>query len=240
MRTWQGQAGVMSGSDHYLGDLTVGTVADLYVANAFMAATHGPDQPLTSMEFEAGSGDNGEDLSRLVPPEAVDLKLRLCAAQGNRLLNLYLFTGGHNPPLDVPVGDGNDRIAFTGHRHGFAAPIGPEGRENPSYAGAARGFTALRAAGDLLADADEEHDGLALGFVPDHYLTEYHHPASAVRAAQVADLERFRGMGPRDVLARALLLGGFSYPAVDLSAPGADLPPVVALGSPVTLGRTVQ
>ena len=125
-----------SGSDHYLGDLTVQNVADLYVANAFMAAVHGPDQPLTSMEFEAGSGDNGEDLSRLLPPEAVDLKVRLCVAQGNRLLNLYLFTGGHNPPLDTPVGDGNDRIAFTGQRHGFSAPIGPEGQENPSFGAA--------------------------------------------------------------------------------------------------------
>ena len=97
----------------------------------------------------------------------------------------------------------------------------------------------MRAAGDLLADGDEDHDDLALGFVPDHYLTEYHHPASVVRAAQVADLERFRGMGPRDVLARALLLGGFSFPAVDLQSPGA-LPPLVALGSPATLGREVQ
>ena len=49
-------------------------------------------------------------------------------AQGNRLINYYLFAGGHNPPLDEPVGDGNDRIAFTGERHGFAAPIDPEGR----------------------------------------------------------------------------------------------------------------
>ena len=210
--SYRDQPGMTSGSDHYLGDLTVLNVADLYVANAFMAAVHGPDQPLTSMEFEAGSGDYGEDLSRLLPPEAVDLKVRLCVAQGNRMLNLYLFTGGHNPPLATPVGDGNDRIAFTGQRHGFAAPIGPEGQENPSYGRAARAFTAVRAAGDLLADGDEEYDDLALGFVPDHYLTEYHHPASVVRAAQVADLERFRGMGPRDVLARALLLGRLLVP----------------------------
>ena len=58
-----------------------------------------------------------------------------------------------------------------------------------------RSFAAVRAASALLSDSDEESDGFALGFVPDHYLTEYHHPASAVRAEQVADLERFRGMG---------------------------------------------
>jgi beta-galactosidase len=240
IQTWRDQPQMTSGSDHYLGDLTVENVPDLYVANAFTAAALGPDQPLTSMEFEAGSGDYGEDLSRLLPPEALDLKVRLCVAQGNRLLNLYLFTGGHNPPLDTPVGDGNDRIAFTGRRHGSAAPIGPEGQENTSYAAATRAFAAVRAAGALLADGDEENDGLALGFVPDHYLTEYRHPASVVRAAQVADLERVRGMGPRDVLVRALLLGGFSFPAVDLSSPSASLPPVVALASPATLSAAVQ
>ena len=38
--------------------------------NAFMAAVHDAEQPLTSLEFEAGTGDYGEDLSRLVSPEA--------------------------------------------------------------------------------------------------------------------------------------------------------------------------
>jgi beta-galactosidase len=237
---YRDQPQLTSGSDHYLGDLTVENVADLYVGNAFMAAVHGPDQPLTSLEFEAGTGDHGEDLARLVPPEAVDLKVRLCVAQGNRLLNFYLFTGGQNPPLAEPVGDGNDRISFTGQRHGVGAPVDPEGRPGPSYPAMRRVLSTVRAAADLLASSVEEHDGLALAFVPDHYLTEYHHPASAARAAQVDDLERFRGMGPRDVLARALLLGGLSFPAVDLQDPDAALPPVLALGSPSTLDREVQ
>ncbi|ROT28189.1 beta-galactosidase [Micromonospora sp. HM5-17] len=239
---YRGQPQLTSGSDLYLGDLTVGNVADLYVANAFLAAVHSADQPLTSLEFEAGNGDYGEDLAVRYPPEAIELKTRLCVAQGNRLLNLYLFAGGYNPPLAEPVGDGNDRLGFTGERHGFAAPIGPEGQRNPTYDAARRALAVVRGAADLLADSDEEHDGLALGFVPDHYLTEYRHPESAARAAQVADLERFRGMGPRDILARALLLGGFSFPAVDLQS--ADLtvnpPPALALASASTLGREVQ
>ncbi|GAB3933191.1 beta-galactosidase [Micromonospora vulcania] len=236
--SYRGLPQVTSGSDYYLGDLTVTNVADLYVGNAFLAAVHDADQPLTSLEFEAGNGDYGEDLSTLYPPEAVELKTRLCVAQGNRLLNLYLFAGGHNPPLAEPVGDGNDRIAFTGERHGFAAPVGPEGRLNPTF-DAARALHAVRGVADLLADSDEEDDGLALGFVPDHYLTEYHHPASSSRAEQVADLERFRGMGPRDVLARALLLAGYSFPAVDLQSAG-PTSGVIALASATTLGRDVQ
>ena len=177
--SYRGQPQMTSGSDYYLGDLTVENAPDLYVANAFLAAVHDADQPLTSLEFEAGNGDYGEDLSKLYPPEAVDLKTRMCVAQGNRLLNLYLFAGGYNPPLATPVGDGNDRIAFTGERHGFAAPVNPEGRLNPTYGAAQRAFAAVRGAARLLADSDEEDDGFALAFVPDHYLTEYHHPASA-------------------------------------------------------------
>ncbi|ASW54973.1 beta-galactosidase [Plantactinospora sp. KBS50] len=234
-QAYHGQPQLTAGSDYYLGDLTVGNVPDLYVSNAFLTASLAADQPLTCLEFEAGSGDYTEDLSTLYPPEALDLKIRLCAAQGNRLVNLYLFAGGHNPPLAEPVGDGNDRIAFTGQRHGFAAPLGPEGRPNHTYPAARRALHALRGAADLLADGDEEHDDLALGFVPDHYLTEYRHPASAPRTAQVAELERFRGMGSREILARALLLGGFSFPAVNLAAPpappaesGAPTPPPAA------------
>jgi beta-galactosidase len=244
---YAGRPQTTSGSDHYIGELTVENVPDLYVMNAFMAAVHDAEQPLTSLEFEAGTGDYGEDLSRLVSPEATELKTRLCVAQGNRLINYYLFAGGHNPPLDEPAGDGNDRIAFTGERHGFAAPLDPEGRPSSTYEATRSAVRAVAGAEHLLAAMDEEHDDVVLGYVPDHYLTEYAHPAAQARRRQVGELERFRGMGARDVLARALLLGGHSFRAVDLSAAphsaGARLDPegpAVALASPPVLGREVQ
>jgi beta-galactosidase len=86
---------------------------------------------------------------------------------------------------------------------------------------------------------DEEYDDLALGFVPDHYLTEYCHPGDAGRREVVAELERFRGMGSRDIVARALLIGGFSFPAVNLQA-DLDTTRAIVLASPPTLGREVQ
>jgi beta-galactosidase len=147
--SYRRQPQMTSGSDYYLGDLTVENAPDLYVSNAFLSAVHDADQLLTSLEFEAGNGDYGEDLSRLYPPEAIDLKTCMCVAQGNRLFNLYLFAGGYNPPLSTPVGDGNDHIAFTGERHGFAAPVNPEGRLNPTYGAAQRVFGAVRGAADL-------------------------------------------------------------------------------------------
>ncbi|MEV6492313.1 beta-galactosidase, partial [Actinoplanes sp. NPDC051633] len=196
--SYHGQPGTASGTDLYLGDLTVTNLPDLWVANAFTAATNGPDQPLTSLEFECGSGDYADDLSVLVPPSAVELKTRLSLAQGNRLLNYYLFAGGLNPSRPAPAAvPGTSLIAITGKRHGFAAPIDPEGRRTPGYDAIARVLRWVQPYAALIADSQPVHDDVALGLVRDHYLTEYRNPASPERGEQVADLERFRGMGPR-------------------------------------------
>ena len=125
VKTYSGIPGMVSGSDHYMGEATLTTMSDLYVINAYMDAVHDDDQPLTSLEFEAGSGDYGAGAEMQYDPSTVDLKTRLCLAQGNRVINYYLFAGGINPPLDEVVDDGNDRLSFTGERHGTAAPVGP-------------------------------------------------------------------------------------------------------------------
>ena len=138
VRTYAGVPGMVSGSDHYLGAATSDTLTDLYVMNAFMDAVHDADQPLTSLEFEAGTGDYSGGIESQHDPSTVDLKTRLCVAQGNRLINYYLLAGGINPPLDEAVGDGNDRLSFTGERHGTAAPIGPEGQRGFTFDATAR------------------------------------------------------------------------------------------------------
>ncbi|MEO3841800.1 beta-galactosidase [Streptomyces sp. B22F1] len=66
-----------------------------------------------------------------------------------------------------------------------------------------------------------EYDDLALGFVPDHYLTEYHPDTDAVRAV-VSDVEPVRGSGPRGAPIRGMLLGGYRYRSVDLQAGDLD------------------
>lgn len=217
--TWRNRPGTTAGSDLYLGDLTVGNVADFVVGNLFARATSGEDQPLTALEFEAGDGDYGQDLGALVPPEATSLRTRLAHGLGNRLMNFYLYAGGVNPPLERdperPGGDGGDRIAFTGQEHGFAAPVGPTGRANRTRAALAETVQALNAV-EAEAAAMRPHSDLTLGFVSDDYLTEYRPPDDAVTAGIQADLATFRGLGPRQILARALVLGGFGLDAVDL------------------------
>jgi len=217
--TWRNRPGITAGSDMYLGDLTVGNVADFVFGNLFARAATGEDQPLTALEFEAGDGDYGQDLSALVPPEATSLRTRLAHGLGNRLLNFYLYAGGLNPRLSRdpyrPGGDGIDRIAFTGEEHGFAAPIGPTGRASRTHAALAATVLALNEVGAESA-AMQPHRDLTVGFVSDDYLTEYRPPDDDATAAVHADRARFRGFGARQILARALVLGGFGLDAVDL------------------------
>ncbi|MFL5734311.1 MAG: beta-galactosidase [Chloroflexia bacterium] len=208
--------GYISGSDHYIGNLTMLNFQDLYLMNAFTGASNNPDQPLTSVEFEAGSGDYSGSHGGRHDPSAADFKTRICVAQGNRLLNYYLFTGGVNYLLDESVDDGNDRIAFTGERHGTAAPVNPEGELNYTYPRLARSVNAMLAVGDKLAFMEEQRDPVTFAFIPDYYMTEYKYPSSDRMQETVANLEANRGLAAWENVARAMLLGGYRFGAIDI------------------------
>ncbi|MFI5662620.1 beta-galactosidase [Streptomyces sp. NPDC051684] len=242
LETYAGRPGMIAGSDFYLGDLDLHNVTDLYLINAFMGAVADDDQPLSALEFDAGHADYGNSLSAQTDAESTWLKTSLCLAQGNKLLNYYLFAGGFNPKLDRPTGDGNDRIGITGERHGFAAPVDPEGRRGVSFEPTRRSARSVRALTPLLATARPEHDDLALAFVPDHYLTEYHPPGRDEADAVLADVQATRGQGPGGALARGMLLGGFRYRSVNLQAGDLDPKdvPVLALASGEYLAAALQ
>ena len=240
VETYSALPGMVSGSDHYVGELTLESTPDLYVMNAFQAAVHGPDQPLTSVEFEAGSGDYGDGMDRQVDPATIDLKTRLFLAQGNRLINWYLLAGGHNPPLDEPVGNGIDRIAFTGERHGFAAPIGPEGQRGQDFAATVRAGRVTRTMTPWLAGMRPDPDNLQLGLVLDAYATEYHHPDSPLMTAISADLRRHRGAAPRRALSRSALLSGLQFDAVWLERDDPRPDAVLMLSTGQYLDAAVQ
>lgn len=240
LRTYAGVKGMLAGSDHYLGEMTRNSTTDIHFINACMAAVNDADQPLTSLEFEAGTGDYADGLESLNDPSTVELKTRLCLAQGHRLINYYLLAGGINPPLEEKVGDGNDRISFTGERHGTAAPVGPEGQLGLSFGALARTCHLVEANAGWLADMDEEHDDLAMAFLPDAFATEYHYPASAEMTAATFDLAAHRGPGQRKALWRSLLFAGFRFGAVNLQDPAAELPSLVGLACGVYLDSVVQ
>lgn len=238
--SYRGVPGFAAGSDHYLGDMSLSGTTDMHFINAVMAAVNGPDQPLTSLEFSAGSGDYGGGLEQRLDEATTELKTRLCVAQGNRLINYYLLAGGTNPRLDRPVGDGNDRIAHTGELHGTSAPIGPQGERGLTYDSTRRAARAVSANARWLADMDEEYDDLTIGFWPDAFMTEYRHPDSATMAEVVQDLTIHRGPGRRRALWRSLLYAGYRFTATNLQDPGRGLPGTVALSTGTVLGADVQ
>ncbi|MCI0141276.1 beta-galactosidase [Arthrobacter bambusae] len=216
--TWAGEESILAGSDMYLGELTTGNLPDFVTGNLFAHATQPANQPLAALEFETGSSDYGEDLANQTSPNATDLKTRLAVALGNRMLNYYLFAGGRNKPLEAPVGDGNNRVAFTGERHGFAAPLTPEGETTPHYFAIQDAARTLRAYERWICTSRPRRTGLSLGFIPDQYLTEYLVPGDDYGKKIREDHERYRGMGPRDILARAMSLSSLDFNAVNLSS----------------------
>lgn len=233
--------GYLPGSDIYLGDLTMANFQDLYLINCFLDAVQNADQPLTSMEFQCSDGNYDLTYHGRHDPSAVDFKTRMCIAQGNRLLNYYLFTGGINYLLSPGPNDGNDRIAITGERHGFAAPISPEGELNYTYPRMARVIQTTMAVADKLAAMQEEHDGIAWAFIPDYYLTEYCYPNSASMKEIRQDLEARRA-GAWEIVGRAMLLAGYRFDAVDIQnkpISPAEVP-VLVLGSARYLDGAIQ
>ena len=217
--------GYLAGSDHYLGDLTSRNAPDWYVMNAMMEAVNRPEQPLSSVEFEAGSGDYGQSLGARLDPSAADFKLRMAVAQGNRLINYYLFTGGINPPLPEPVGDGDDLVSFTGQRHGIGAPIGPEGQESYTLPRLARTNRMLLAHEASLATANEERDDIALAFIPDAFMTESVYRGNGVMPEIADNLRRTRFGGPGETTIRVLQQLCYRYTAIDIQNRTASLDP---------------
>jgi beta-galactosidase len=233
---------VWPGSDMYLGNLTLDNFQDLHLCNAMMKAAGKPDQPGCALEFEVGDGNYGGNFGNRIDPSAADLKLRLSLAQGVRLFNYYLFAGGTNGPLRPAPNDGDDRIGTTGERHGIAAPVSPEGKPGYTYPRLARVTRTVRAVADKLARMEEQHDPVAVGFIPDYFMTEHHPPGSASVQRIVRNLESRRAGGSWEIMARAMLLNGYRFGAADIQNRPLDprATPVLALGSASYMAPAVQ
>lgn len=210
------EEGFLSGSDIYFGDLTVQNFEDLYLINGFMDAVHNEDQPLTSMEFNCGDGNFGDSLSARYDVSAVDFKARMCIAQGHRMLNYYLMAGGYNERLTHTPGDGNNRIASTGERHGYAAPLSPEGEYSYTFPRMSRSIQTIMGNKDKLATMLEEVDNIAYGFIPDYFMTESHYPKSESMKEIIRNLERHRNNSAWTIVAKLMLLMNYRYKSIDL------------------------
>lgn len=206
----------LAATDYYLGNLTGDNFQDLYLCNAFTAASMRADQPLCSLEFECGDGDYGSMQANRLDPRALELKLRMSLAQGHKLINFYLFAGGYNYILDPAPADGDDRIAITGATHGVAAPVKADGRLSYTFPWMVRTVNEVLNEAEYWASSVEEWDALRVGFIPDYYMTECCYPESKRQRGVFDNLQANRAYGVWESMLRALLLAGYRYGAVDI------------------------
>ncbi|MCI1891613.1 MAG: beta-galactosidase [Schleiferilactobacillus harbinensis] len=211
---------VVIGTDVYFGDFDMTTATHLYTLNRFMQSVDG-DWPLTTLEFNASSGNNDDHLPMQIEASALPLKTRLQLAQGTKMINDYLFTGGFNRSLAVPVADGNSRIGIHGYRHGFGSLLSPEGKSNYTLPAMAQVGNIIKNTDSLLASMHSVTAPISVGFIPDDYMTEYHYPQSQVSDNFVADQETNRATLPWNNIFLNLLSAKYNYDAWDLQK---DLP----------------
>jgi beta-galactosidase len=225
---------LIPGTDVYFGNLNLENFHDLYIINQMTLATLSDDKPITTLEFNAGDGNFGDNLSIRYLPSALDFKLRMSIAQSHKLINYYLFTGGFNPRFKhLSSIDGNDRIASTGERHGFAAPIQPNGAKGYTYEKMQETTLMLSHLSHKLSLMSEETDQIYLGINLDDYMTEYRYPKSQLIKEVTDNLEFHRQSILWDNLLKHMLLLHYSFKALRLTTQSIDptLYPVLILNT---------
>lgn len=236
--TYYKKPNMISGSDVYINDFTVPNLQDTYMANILTDATNDENQPLTSLEFSAGTGDYGNNFSQRYSTSRIDFLTRSFIAMGNRLLNYYTFVGGRNYRFDFSLGDGNDRIATTGETHGYAAPIDPTGQKSYVYDKTKEIIHLIKNHGDFLANQFPILDDITYGFIPDYFMTEFHYPDLPNDIQQ--NLAKYRAGSFWDVVVKSLLLLNYNFNATDLQKNDLDPNKLCILPSASYMQKEIQ
>lgn len=213
----------ISGSDIYFDDLTIPRLADNYITNIFTDCVNNNDQPLTSLEFNVGDNNFGNDFGGRVKASTNNLRNRLFIAQGNKMLNYYLFCGGTNYRFKKKIYDGNDRIASTGEEHGYAAPIGPKGDKSYVYDKFSMSTKLISAFNDKLATSFIEKDAISFAFIPDYYMTEFRYPKSKKMQEMHNNISQNRSGYAWDGVCRAMLLLNYQFDAINIQDNDIDI-----------------
>lgn len=167
---------IIPGLDLYFGNIDLENFHDLYICNSFVHATT-KNKPYGTMELNVADGNFGDNLAIHYMPSSIDFKIRFAFIQGQKLFNYYLLTGGINPKLSNPKSDDlNLRSAITGARHGFAAPVQPNGDKMYLFPYLKKITLMLSKFSAYLSDLEEVTDDIALCLILDSYQTEYQQP----------------------------------------------------------------
>ena len=203
---------ILPGTDVYFGNIDLETFHELYIVNAFMRATLDKDQSYGTLEFNVSDGNFGDNLALHYLPSAIDFKIRMSIAQDQKFLNYYLLSGGINPVLKNPKdNDHNRRVAITGARHGFAAPIQVDGSTLYTYEKLKDTTRLIRQYSDQLLSMNEDVDDIVVGFIMDHYMNEYQQPHDEIIRAKNDNINLHRNSVYWDTLLKHLLLLHYQF-----------------------------
>ncbi len=190
--------GMVSATDVYPIFIGEGNFHQLVLVNEMTKALQNPQQPLFSIEFQAGGNqDFGGAQSSLN-----DLHSRLCISCGMRAINHYLFFDGENDPVLSPT-----------KRHNWGHPVRKDGSLRGQYARYPKLSGVLGAYGADLVRARPK-TVTRIGFVLDYYMTEVNSPLTSLATSV---LTRQRDVVLFDLLARGLALTHRPFDAIELT-----------------------
>lgn len=190
--------GMLSATDIYPGSIGEGNIHQLLLVNEMTKAVQNPQQPLFSIEFQAGGN---QDFSG-AQSSLYDLHSRLSISCGMRAINHYLFFDGENDPVLSPI-----------KRHDWGHPVRKDGSLRRHYARYPKLSRVLAAYGADLVLA-RPRPVATVGFLLDHFMTEVHN--AFVRPADDILMHQ-REVVLFDLLARGLTLTHRPFDAIELS-----------------------
>lgn len=195
--------GVLSATDVYPGFIGEGNFHELLLINEMTRALQNHDQPLFSMEFQAGGN---QDFSG-AQTSLYDLHTRLSLSVGMRAINHYLFCDGENDPLLSPV-----------KRHDWGHPVRKDGSLRRHYHRYPQLSQTLAAYGEALILARPQTI-TAVGFRLDDFMTEVNTPATE-EATRI--ITHQREVILFDFIARGLALTHRPFRALELARAALD------------------
>lgn len=190
--------GMVSATDAYPLAIGEGNFHQLLLVNELTKALHNPQQPLFSIEFQAGGN---QDFSG-AQASLYDLHSRLSISCGMRAINHYLFCDGENDPLLSPV-----------KRHDWGHPVRQDGSLRTHYFRYPKLSRVLAAYGEDLTHARPQ-TVTTIGFQLDDFMTEVNNPFTE-GATKV--ITHQREVILFDFIARGLALTHRPFAALELS-----------------------
>ncbi len=234
--------GRVIGTDVYFGDLTLKNTHDFYIINSILNALKDPMTPATSLEFNAGNSNFGDDLSGHDMPQSMDKKIRFNMIQSHQMINYYLFSAGMNPETHESYQTGNRRIALTGERHGFSAPVKIDGSTTRMYEVISYANRLMHTHNDFLTSSKEVFSKLTLGLQLDQFMTESMRHGTPIESMKV-DLMRNRTGILWDTFLKQALMLHVPFNTIHLESQESISPneyPVLAIASATHMKASIQ